>query len=85
MPFLPQITEALTPGGDSFTARVRGRCGHKDYSDFITVFKAAIAEGIIDEKLYAVRGYSAGGYLSHVAVTRDSTFHFAAAVCGGAT
>jgi len=69
--------------GDSFTARVRGRCGHEDYSDFITVVKAAVAEGIVDEKRCAVGGYSAGGYLSYVAVTRDSTFHFVAAVCGG--
>jgi len=69
--------------GDSFTARVRGRSGHEDYSDLIAVVKAAVAEGIADERRCAIGGYSYGGYLSYVAVTRDSTFHFAAAVCGG--
>jgi dipeptidyl aminopeptidase/acylaminoacyl peptidase len=69
--------------GDSFTARVRGRSGHEDYSDLIAVVNAAIAEGTVDKDKCAIGGYSAGGYLSYVAVTRDSTFHFAAAVCGG--
>ena len=69
--------------GDSFTARVRGRCGRDDYGDLIACVKAAIAEGIIDKDKCAIGGYSAGGYLAYVAVTRDSTFHFAAAVCGG--
>jgi dipeptidyl aminopeptidase/acylaminoacyl peptidase len=30
--------------GDSFTARVRGRSGHEDYSDLIAVVNPAIAE-----------------------------------------
>ncbi|KAI9687513.1 MAG: hypothetical protein M1822_002123 [Bathelium mastoideum] len=69
--------------GDAFTARVRGRCGREDYDDVIAVVNAAIVEGIVDKERCAIAGYSAGGYLSYLAITRDSTFHFAAAVCGG--
>ena len=72
-----------TSRGDSFVARARGHCGDQDYSDLIVVLNAAIAEGTVDKERCAIGGYSAGGYLSYVAVTRDSTFHFAAAVCGG--
>jgi dipeptidyl aminopeptidase/acylaminoacyl peptidase len=69
--------------GDSFTARARSRSSYEDYSDLVAVVNAAIAEGTVYKDKCAIGGYSACGYLSYVAVTRDSIFHFAAAVCGG--
>ena len=68
--------------GDSITARVRSSSGLEGYSDLIAVVKAAVAEGSVDKDKCAIGGSSAGRYLSYVAVTRDSIFHFAATVCG---
>ena len=71
-----------TAYGEAFAARVRGGTGHEDYSDVIDLVKAGIAQGRVDEHRVGIAGWSAGGFLSYLAVTRDSTFHFAAAVAG---
>lgn len=42
----------------------------------------SIGEGSIDEYRVASGGWSQGGSLSYLAVTRDETFHFKAASCG---
>lgn len=71
-----------TGHGEKFAARVRGCVGRYDYSDMIDLLREAIKQGIVDEKRCGIGGWSQGGYLSYLAITRDSTFHFAAAVCG---
>ena len=55
--------------------------GTIDYTDIISLVKAGISKGFIDEKNVAIGGLSQGGYLSYLAVTR-SDFQFKAAVCG---
>lgn len=52
------------------------------YDDVILMTKKCIADGIIDEKRCAIAGWSQGGYLSYLAMTRDSTFHFTCAIPG---
>jgi len=55
--------------------------GTVEYDDIITLVKAGISRGMIDKDRVAIGGWSQGGFLSYLAVTR-SDFHFKAAVCG---
>lgn len=48
----------------------------------IDLVKAGVANGTIDENRVGIAGWSYGGYLANIAITRDSTFHFQAAVSG---
>lgn len=48
----------------------------------IDLVKAGVANGTIDQDRVGIAGWSYGGHLSCLAVTRDSTIHFQAAVCG---
>lgn len=68
--------------GEAHAAGIRGAAGATDYSDVIDLVKAGVANGIIDKGRVGIAGWSYGGYLSYLAVTRDSTFHFQAAICG---
>ena len=68
--------------GEAHAAGLREAAGTVDYSDTIDLVKAGIAKGIIDQNRVGIAGWSYGGYLSYLAVTRDSTFHFQAAICG---
>lgn len=67
--------------GQDHAAYARGAMGTVDYEDTITVLKAAIAEGTVDPERVAIGGWSQGGFLSCLAVTR-SDFKFKGAVCG---
>ncbi len=68
--------------GEGYAAGLRGSAGTTDYSDMIDLIKAGVANGTIDQDRVGIAGWSYGGYLSYLAVTRDSTFHFQAAICG---
>lgn len=56
--------------------------GKKDYGDIITVLRYAVSTGHVDMERVAIGGWSQGGFLSYLAVTRPEKFHFRAAICG---
>jgi dipeptidyl aminopeptidase/acylaminoacyl peptidase len=66
--------------GSSFASAIRGKWGTKDYEDVIALVDAAVAAGIADPARLGVGGWSYGGYLTNVIVTRTSRFK--AAVSG---
>lgn len=68
--------------GESYAAGLRQAAGTTDYSDTIDLVNSGIAKGIIDKDRVGIAGWSYGGYISYLAVTRDPIFHFQAAVCG---
>jgi dipeptidyl aminopeptidase/acylaminoacyl peptidase len=55
--------------------------GIVDYDDIISMVKAGISKGLIDEKNVIIGGWSQGGFLSYLAITRPD-FSFRAAICG---
>ncbi|KAK5100797.1 hypothetical protein LTR70_001302 [Exophiala xenobiotica] len=67
--------------GAKFAETVHGAVD-ASYDDVIAMTKHAIKEGIIDEKRVAIGGWSQGGFISFLAVTRDLKFHFKAAIAG---
>lgn len=67
--------------GERFASGARGKMGTTDYEDIISIVKKGISEGIVDEQKVAIGGWSQGGFLSYLAVTRPD-FHFRAAICG---
>ncbi|KAK4690187.1 acylaminoacyl-peptidase, partial [Lecanoromycetidae sp. Uapishka_2] len=67
--------------GESYAAEAQGGMGTKDYDDIITLLKEGIKRGLIDADRVVIGGYSQGGFLSYLAVTR-SDFTFRGAICG---
>ena len=67
--------------GEHYASQARHGMGTTDYSDIISLVKAGISKGFINEQNVAIGGLSQGGFLSYLAVTR-SDFQFKAAVCG---
>lgn len=67
--------------GKKFARAVLGDAS-ASYSDVVDLLRKAISDGVVDEKKTAIAGWSQGGYMSYLAPTRDSTFHFAAAIAG---
>ena len=67
--------------GKDFAEIVKGQTD-VSYDDVILMTKKCIADGISDEKRCAIAGWSNGGYMSYLAMTTDSTFHFACAIPG---
>jgi dipeptidyl aminopeptidase/acylaminoacyl peptidase len=67
--------------GQKHAAYARGKMGTVDYTDTIAILKAGIAQGMVDQSRVAIGGWSQGGFLSYLSVTR-SDFKFRAAVCG---
>ena len=67
--------------GEKFASGARGGMGTDDYDDIISMVKAGVSDGLIDEQRVAIGGWSQGGFLSYLAVTRQA-FHFKAAICG---
>jgi dipeptidyl aminopeptidase/acylaminoacyl peptidase len=55
--------------------------GTWDYDDVISLVKTGISHGLIDEKRVVIGGWSQGGFLSYLAVTRPD-FTFRGATCG---
>ena len=71
-----------TSHGADFVAHNRGGVGTKDFDDIVSMVNAEIQRGTVDPNRVAIIGYSQGGFLSYLAVTRPD-FHFCAAICGG--
>ncbi|KAK3171603.1 hypothetical protein OEA41_003687 [Lepraria neglecta] len=67
--------------GEDHASQARGGMGTTDYSDIISLVHKGISMGLIDESRVAIGGWSQGGFLSYLAVTRED-FHLKAAVCG---
>ena len=67
--------------GNVFAQAVKGKID-ASYDDVILMTKKCIADGVSDEKRCAIAGWSQGGYMSYLAMTRDSTFHFTCAIAG---
>lgn len=67
--------------GESYASAARGGMGTTDYDDVIALVKKGVEQGLIDEERVGIGGWSQGGFLSYLAVTRID-FKFKAAVCG---
>ncbi len=67
--------------GEHYASQARHGMGTTDYTDIISLVKAGISKGFINEHNVAIGGWSQGGFLSYLAVTR-SDFQFKATVCG---
>ena len=67
--------------GEDYAKKARGGMGREDYDDVISLVKHAINLGVVDKERVVVGGYSQGGFLSYLAVTRPD-FRFKAAICG---
>lgn len=67
--------------GDDFQTTTRGAVGTLHYEDIVSIVEAGIEDGFIDREYVAIGGWSQGGFLSYLFVTRD-TLKFRAAVCG---
>ena len=52
------------------------------YQDIIAFTEHCISQHNIDSTRVVSAGYSNGGYLTYLALTRDATFHFAAGIAG---
>ena len=71
--------------GEAHAAAARGGMGGVEFADVLSLLRAAIEKGVVDESRVAIGGWSQGGFLSYwAAVTAgtDSGFPFRGAVCG---
>ena len=67
--------------GEEFASYGRGSMGTKDYKDIIDTIKSGIERTLFDPERIAIGGWSHGGFLSYLSLTRQE-FLFKAAVCG---
>lgn len=67
--------------GQRHAAFARGGMGTVDYQDCIDILHASIEKGWVDPLRVAIGGWSQGGFLSYLAVTRNE-FSFRGACCG---
>jgi len=67
--------------GEKFASDARGGMGRNDYANVVAILRTAVERGIVDPDRVSICGWSQGGFLSYLAVTRPD-FHFRAAVCG---
>ncbi|KAJ5444749.1 WD40-like Beta Propeller [Penicillium daleae] len=67
--------------GQKHAAYARGGVGTVDYQDCIDILHAGIEKGLVDPARVAIGGWSQGGFLSYLAITRDK-FSFRGACCG---
>jgi dipeptidyl aminopeptidase/acylaminoacyl peptidase len=71
-----------TGRGQDFVRAIYQNWGITDYDDVIAAVDYAIAQGIADPERLAVTGYSYGGYMTNVVITRTDRFKAAAAGAG---
>ena len=60
--------------GTAFATALLGESGGKDYEDVMAIVDAAVAAGLADPNRLGVGGWSYGGYLTNVIVTRTKRF-----------
>lgn len=71
-----------TGRGQDFVRGIYQTWGITDYDDVITAVNYAIAAGYADPDRLAVTGYSYGGYMTNVVITRTGRFKAAASGAG---
>ncbi len=71
-----------TGRGEDFVRAIYRTWGITDYDDLIAAVDHAIAEGYADPDRLAVTGYSYGGYMTNVVITRTDRFKAAASGAG---
>ena len=71
-----------TGRGQEFLASIYRAWGITDYEDVIAAVDYAIAEGISDPDQLAATGYSYGGYMTNVIISRTTRFKAAASGAG---
>lgn len=71
-----------TGRGEDFVRAIYRTWGITDYDDVIAAVDHAIAEGYADPERLAVTGYSYGGYMTNVVITRTDRFKAAASGAG---
>jgi len=71
-----------TGRGEDFVRAIYRTWGITDYDDVIAAVDHAIAEGYADPDRLAVTGYSYGGYMTNVVITRTDRFKAAASGAG---
>lgn len=67
--------------GNKYAASIRDNAS-ASYQDVVALVKKGVEDGHIEQDRTAIFGWSQGGYMSYLAVTKDSEFHFAAAIPG---
>ncbi|KAL9615816.1 MAG: hypothetical protein Q9160_009238 [Pyrenula sp. 1 TL-2023] len=72
--------------GEEFAAKIRGRMGTEDYTDVIDMIQAAIKQGLVDKDRVMVGGWSQGGFLSYLSMSRNNEaeqgFKLRGVICG---
>jgi dipeptidyl aminopeptidase/acylaminoacyl peptidase len=68
--------------GQDFLRAIYRAWGVVDYDDVIAAVDYAVAQGVADPDRLAVTGYSYGGYMTNVAITRTTRFKAAASGAG---
>jgi dipeptidyl aminopeptidase/acylaminoacyl peptidase len=71
-----------TGRGQDFVRAIYRTWGITDYDDVIAAVDHAIAQGYADPERLAVTGYSYGGYMTNVVITRTNRFKAAASGAG---
>lgn len=67
--------------GQEHAEYARGKVGTVDYSDCIAILQQGIERGLVDASRVIIGGWSQGGFLSYLAITRPD-FKFRGAICG---
>lgn len=67
--------------GQEHAEYARGKVGTVDYSDCIAILQQGIEQGLVDASKVIIGGWSQGGFLSYLAITRPD-FKFRGAICG---
>ncbi len=68
--------------GREYRNALRGRWGDADVVDCVNAARYLAGEGLVDPERLAIRGGSAGGYVTLCALTFHDVFHAGASYCG---
>ncbi len=52
--------------GEDFAVTRRGAMGTNDYDDIVSMVRAGVCNGLVDENRLAIGGWSQGGFLSYL-------------------